>query len=87
MLKKLNLIGHSEYIQMLINAKTAADLTNKPRKVYWRGYFYVVKPNLPPFTKSDFRKMISDALLKIKLPTEEERQVNLIVNFNCFSIF
>ena len=67
--------GHSEYIQKLIHAKAMADMNGKSVTIHWRGYYTSIKPNLPPFTMNKLRTLLSEALAKIKLPTDEEREV------------
>ena len=52
-----------------------ADIKQKKIKINWRGYYSFVDPNLPPFTKMVLREKIAEALLHIKLPTDEEREV------------
>ena len=78
--KKLNInLGHSEFIQMLVNAKAVASMNGKSVRVHWRGHYTSVKPNEPPFTSDDLRMRLSKALLDIRLPTDEEREVHLFL--------
>ena len=56
-----------EFIQLLINAKTVADINETPVPVEWHGYETLVQPNLPPFTKKALRERLSSALQNIQV--------------------
>ena len=56
-----------EFIQLLINAKTVADMNETEVPVEWRGYGTSVMPNLPPFTKTTLRERLNSALQNIQV--------------------
>ena len=56
-----------EFIQLLINAKTVADMNEAQIPVEWRGYETIVHPNLPPFTKKALRERLSSALQHLQV--------------------
>lgn len=56
-----------EFIQLLINAKTVADLNENPVNVEWRGYETTVQPNLPSFSKRTLRERLNSALQHIQV--------------------
>lgn len=57
----------SEFIQLLINAKTVADMNESPVHVEWCGYETVVQPNLPPFSKTSLRERLNSAIEHIQV--------------------
>ena len=80
------LLGHEEFIQMLVNAKAVADMNEGPVRVQWRGYHTSVKPHLPPFTKDSLKMKLAEALQCISLPTPEEREVLIYIFFNSYKV-
>ena len=71
-----NVKNHSKFIQLLVNAKATADMTQDPSFVTWRGYKASVKPNLPAFTKDYFRLRLKEALKSMKELSVQEVEVN-----------
>ena len=57
----------SDFIQLLVNAKTLADMNENPVHVEWRGYETLVQPNLPPFSKIALRERLNSALQHIQV--------------------
>lgn len=69
--------GLSQYMSLLMNGKAQADLVQETISVSWRGYNTYIEPNLPPFTKVEYRKIFTEALSSIQLGEDE-------VRFFCF---
>ena len=70
-----NVCDHDEYIQMLINGRTTAELQKSPANISWRGFSTKISPDFV-LTRANLRSKLLEALNKIKL-SEVERQVNI----------
>ena len=74
----LNLSGipeHDNFIQMVINAKATADLTNKPAQISWRGFTTNIIPGFQ-LTKNSLRNTLLDALQRLNEISATEQKVN-----------
>lgn len=78
-----NMNIHNEFIQMLINAKTMADLNNAPAPIVWRGHTTVVPPNFV-ISRANVKRTLLTALLSINNVSREEQKVSeiLFLKFN-----
>ena len=66
--------NHNEFIQMIINAKATADITNSAIMVQWRGYSTYIHPGFK-LSKDSLQKEILDALQRLEDVSEIEKKV------------
>ena len=59
--------GHGEFIQLIVAAKAMADINQKTVPVTWRGYDVSIQPNLPTFSREDYRTYIQNAITALNL--------------------
>lgn len=67
---------HDEFFQMVINAKTSAQLQNESVEMSWRGYSLTVPPNFD-LTRENLRDHLLSALQNLIQITELEHKVDL----------
>lgn len=72
--------GHDEFIQIVINAKTTADITNSPTKIEWRGYCSDINPGFI-LSKESLTKELLQALKRLNEVSETEKKV-LKIKYN-----
>lgn len=58
-------VSHENFKKDLINAQVIADKTKSGVKVHYDTYSTMVDPNLPPFTKKELNRRLSEALKAI----------------------
>lgn len=89
-LNNISLISeHIEFIQMVINAKTSAQLDNKDVEIVWRNYSLSVSPDFD-LTKENVTKELLSALQSLVSLSETEEKVFIekwFVSFNFFFFF
>lgn len=66
--------NHDDFIQMVINAKATADLTESPAQITWRGYSSTINPGFK-ISKDSLRKCLLDALQRLNEISETEKKV------------
>ena len=65
---------HQEFLQMVINAKTTADINDSPATVHWRGSYTTIPKDFRLTKESLSTKLIS-SLKDLKDISEVERKV------------
>lgn len=76
---------HDDFIQLLINGKMTAELTNSPTSINWRGHKTTIDSKFK-LDRKTLRDKLLDALKEIKL-SPIERQVILILKHIIFIIY
>ena len=71
---------HMDFIEILRDAQTSADVTKSKVPISWRGYHSSVFPDLPKFTGKEFKNRLTMALRGVCNITLKERQVIEILN-------
>lgn len=69
---------HDEFIQIVINAKTVAQLKNAPEPIQWRGYSTNINPDFQ-LTKNALKKELLNALLSVDEVSELEQKVFIVM--------
>lgn len=69
---------HNEFIQLVINAKTMADLDNIPTPFIWRGYNTLIEPGFI-INEDNVKKKLHIALKNISSISSLEKQVYIYI--------
>lgn len=76
---------HDEFIQLIINAKSAAEMSNEPAPVDWRGYSTKVSPGFK-LSKDSLQHELLSALRHLNHISEIERKV-FHVKFSLYFLY
>ena len=66
---------HDEFVQLVINAKAMASMSNGPEEINWRGYVTHIEPSFR-MTRASLRKELLLALQRLTTLSEMERKVS-----------
>ena len=68
--------GHDEYIQIILNARTMAQVTNEPCPIMWRGFSSTITKNFE-LSFDSLKKELINALQSMLTITKEEKEVDI----------
>ena len=79
--QNLSAVGeHDEFFQLIINARTVAQLNKAPEKITWRGYVTHIPPDFE-LTRESLRNELLTSLKVLTELSDMEKKVTLLFYF------